>query len=122
MFKQVNLDLLTIKSKVMEFTCFTGTDVSKNELDFAVMRGKTLLFHKEIANTDQAINLFIKDLIKQPGFDWSSAVFCMEHTGIYNNYLLASLHKKKLTYGWRLPSRSSGHQVVYEARMIRWMR
>ncbi len=95
MFKQVNLDLLTIKSKVMEFTYFIGTDVSKNELDFAVMRGKTLLFHKEIANTEQAINLFIKDLIKQPGFDWAGAVFCMEHTGIYNNHLLASLHKKK---------------------------
>jgi transposase len=94
-FKQVNLDLLTINSKVMEFTYFIGTDVSKNELDFAVMRGKTLLFHKEIANTEAAIILFIKELIKLPEFDLAGAVFCMEHTGIYNNHLLVCLHKKK---------------------------
>lgn len=79
----------------MEFTYFIGTDVSKNKLDFAVMRGKTLLFHKEIANTEQAINLFIKELIKLPTFDWSSTIFCMEHTGIYNYHLLTCLHKKK---------------------------
>ena len=94
-FKQVNLDLLTIKSKVMEFTYFIGTDVSKNELDFAVMRGKTLLFHKEIANSEAAIILFIKELIKLPEFDLAGAVFCMEHTGIYNNHLLICLHNRK---------------------------
>jgi len=94
-FKQVNLDLLTINSKVMEFTYFIGTDVSKNELDFAVMNGKTLLFHKEIANTEEAISHFIKALIKLPQFDLGKAIFCMEHTGIYNNHLLVYLHKKK---------------------------
>lgn len=95
MFKQVNLDLLTINSKVMEFTYFIGTDVSKNELDFAVMNGKALLFHKEIANTEEAISHFIKELIKLPQFDLGKAIFCMEHTGIYNNHLLVYLHKKK---------------------------
>lgn len=79
----------------MEFTYFIGTDVSKNELDFAVMCGKTLLFHQEIANTEQAIALFIKGLDKLPAFDLGNAVFCMEHTGIYNNHLLVYLHKKK---------------------------
>jgi transposase len=79
----------------MEFTYFIGTDVSKNELDFAVMHGKALLFHKEIANTEQAISLFIKELLKLPQFDLRKAVFCMEHTGIYNNHLLGYLHKKK---------------------------
>ncbi|TZF86246.1 IS110 family transposase (plasmid) [Pedobacter sp. BS3] len=79
----------------MEFTYFIGIDVSKNELDFAVMRLNTLLFHREIANTEQAIGILIKELAKQPGFDWPNAVFCMEHTGIYNNHLLAFLHKKK---------------------------
>ena len=94
-FKQVNLDLLTINTKVMEFTYFIGTDVSKNELDFAVMQGKTLLFHKEIANTQEAIVFFIKELTKLPAFDLGNAIFCMEHTGIYNNHLLACLHRKK---------------------------
>jgi transposase len=93
-FKQVNLDLLTINNKVMEFTYFIGTDVSKNELDFAVMQGKTLLFHKEINNAQSEIIAFIKELDNLPGFNLATAVFCMEHTGIYNNHLLACLHKK----------------------------
>jgi transposase len=79
----------------MEFTYFIGIDVSKNELDFAVMRGNCLLFHKEIINTPESILPFIKELVKLPGFDLAKTVFCMEHTGIYNNHLLACLHKKK---------------------------
>jgi transposase len=78
----------------MEFTYFIGTDVSKNELDFAVMHGNTLLFHKEIANKPSEISAFIKELIKLDGFDLTRAVFCMEHTGIYNTHLLACLDKK----------------------------
>jgi transposase len=78
----------------MEFTYFIGIDVSKNELDFAVMQGKTLLFHKEIANSQESIILFIKDLLALPGLELTTAVFCMEHTGIYNSHLLACLHKK----------------------------
>lgn len=79
----------------MEFTFFIGTDVSKNELDFAVMQGKQLLFHREIENRPKPINAFLKELLKHPGFDLSKAVFCMEHTGIYNNHLLVCLHKMK---------------------------
>jgi len=79
----------------MEFEFFIGTDVSKNELDFAVMQGQRLLFHKEIANQPEAIKGFIKELTRLPGFDLSKGIFCMEHTGIYNNHLLACLYKKK---------------------------
>lgn len=79
----------------MEFTFFIGTDVSKNELDFAVMQGKQRLFHTEIENKVKAIHAFLKELLKLPGFDLSKAVFCMEHTGIYSNHLLVCLHKMK---------------------------
>lgn len=79
----------------MEFTYFIGIDVSKNELDFAVLKGKTPLFHKEILNQPSAIEIFIKELKKLPDFDIKQALFCMEHTGIYNNQILAALYKKK---------------------------
>lgn len=79
----------------MEFEFFIGIDVSKNELDFAVQQGKCFLFHREVANEPQAINAFIKELSKLPGFGRDKAVFCMEHTGIYNNHALACLYKKK---------------------------
>lgn len=79
----------------MEFEFFIGIDVSKNELDFAVQQGRHFLFHREIANDRGAINGFIKELGKLPGFNLSKAVFCMEHTGIYNNHSLTCLYKKK---------------------------
>lgn len=79
----------------MEFTYFIGIDVSKSELDFAVMQDRKLLFHREIENKTEAIHAFVKELGKQPGFDLDRAVFCMEHTGIYNNPILVYLHRKK---------------------------
>jgi transposase len=79
----------------MQFSYFIGCDVSKNELDFAVMEGKQLLFHKEISNTPEKIKNFIKEICKLPKFNLNEAVFCMEHTGIYSNHLLVYLHKKK---------------------------
>ncbi len=79
----------------MEFEFFIGIDVSKGELDFAVRQGERLLFHREIANETRAITSFIKDLCKLNGFVLNKAVFCMEHTGIYNNHVLACLYKKK---------------------------
>jgi len=79
----------------MEFEFFIGIDVSKNELDFAVQQGNCFLFHREVANEPVAINAFIKELSNLPGFKLSKAVFCMEHTGIYNNHALNCLHKKK---------------------------
>ena len=79
----------------MEFEFFIGIDVSRNELDFAVQHGERLLFHQEITNEPLAINAFIKALGKLPGFKLDKALFCMEHTGIYNNHSLACLYKKK---------------------------
>jgi transposase len=79
----------------MEFMYFIGTDVSKSELDLAVMYGKTLLFHRRIANTPAGIQPFLKELAKLPGFTLKTTVFCMEHTGIYNNHLLKVVHEKR---------------------------
>lgn len=79
----------------MEFDFFIGIDVSKNELDFAVQQGKCFLFHREVANEPGAINAFVKELGRLSGFKLSNALFCMEHTGIYNNHLLSCLYKKK---------------------------
>lgn len=79
----------------MEFEFFIGVDVSKNELDFSVQQGKCFLFHREIVNEPEAIKAFIKEISKLPGFDLNTAVFCMEHTGIYSNHLLSCLYQKK---------------------------
>jgi transposase len=79
----------------MKFTYYIGVDVSKNKLDIAVFKGSLFVYHKVIANNKIEINRFIKSLKELEGFSLSEAVFCMEHTGIYNNPLLVCLHKKK---------------------------
>ncbi|MDP3244291.1 MAG: IS110 family transposase [bacterium] len=79
----------------MEFTYFIGIDVSKNDLDFAVMQNKTFLFHKKISNSPAAIISLLKELVQLPDFTLRKAVFCMEHTGIYSNHLLGVLFKKQ---------------------------
>jgi transposase len=92
-FKTVNCLGYLKQNKAMEFTFFIGADISKNELDFSVMQGKQLLFHREIENNVKAVTAFLKELRKMRGFSLSETVFCMEHTGIYNNHLLVCLHK-----------------------------
>jgi transposase len=79
----------------MRFDFYIGIDVSKNELDFSVVKSSTELFHMETANSLDGIRAFIKKLKSEPGFDFDKCVFCMEHTGIYNNHLLDYLTKKK---------------------------
>jgi len=79
----------------MEFDFFIGIDVSKDELDFVVRSRQAFLFHREIANRPDAINNFIKELCRVPGLELDKAVFCMEHTGIYNNHSLSCLYKRK---------------------------
>jgi len=75
----------------MEFNLFVGTDVSKKTLDFAVVEQgeQKLTFNSE--NSIKGIEEFFKAFKKQHAFDLSNVVFCMEHTGIYNNHLLTYL-------------------------------
>ena len=81
--------------KPKKYTYFIGIDVSKNELDYSVMHGKKLLFHKEGKNEPLDIITFVEELKRLPNFVMTKAVFCMENTGFYCNHLLNSLKKFK---------------------------
>jgi transposase len=70
--------------------------VSKNELDFALIESNKVLFHLEVSNDKKGIEQFIKQIKTQyKGFSMDKCLFCMEHTGIYNNPLLNYLHLNK---------------------------
>lgn len=79
----------------MNYTHFIGIDVSKNTLDFAVLQGNEIVFQAREENGAQGIRNFMKQLKTLPGFRLEHAVFCMEHTGIYNQYLLEFLSHLK---------------------------
>ncbi len=78
----------------MQFDFFIGIDVSKNELDFSVVKSGTELFHLKTTNSLEGIKSFIK-IFKSKGYILSNALFCMEHTGIYNNPMLGYCTKQK---------------------------
>jgi len=79
----------------MNYNFFIGIDVSKKTLDFAVFKGKELHFKWVGENDEPGIKKFWGQLKLQQGFCVKEAMFCMEHTGIYNQYLLNFLYSKK---------------------------
>lgn len=79
----------------MNFENFIGIDVSKNELDFSVVKSGVELFHLETPNSILGIKLFLKKLKVECAWEFETTLFCMEHTGIYNNHLLDYLYKQK---------------------------
>ena len=75
---------------------FIGIDVSKHELDFALIESNKVIFHLEVTNDKKGIEQALKQIKNQfKEFSIDNSLFCMEHTGIYNNPLLNYLHQKK---------------------------
>lgn len=72
--------------KADEYTYFIGTDISKNKLDHAVYKGRTLLFHQVIRNDVTEISAFMEKVKKIRNFAMYRAVFVMENTGFYGNH------------------------------------
>ncbi|MBE9584623.1 transposase [Mucilaginibacter sp. JRF] len=84
---------MVIKDK--KFTYFIGIDVSRNELDFAVLHSGKFVLHKEVSNSTDAIALVVSELKLLPRLMISRTVFCMENTGLYCNHILTTLKKFK---------------------------
>ena len=96
----------------MKFDFFIGIDVSKNELDYSVVQAGVELFHLKTANSLDGIREFVKKF-KLKGGKLANTLFCMEHTGFYNNHLLEYLTKKKAAICLESPihiKKSSGLQ------------
>lgn len=90
----------------MNYKHFIGIDVSKEWLDFAVVEQNKIVFNLQTDNSLAGIQAFIKKVKKERDLEIEFSVFCMEHTGIYNNHSLEYLHKKKASI-WL----ESGYQI-----------
>ena len=80
----------------MDFRYFIGIDIAKDTLDWAVYNAQGLQFNTHTANTHAGISMVLTQLKALPEWNPKQAVFCMEHTGIYNAHLLEILHHAKL--------------------------
>jgi transposase len=80
----------------MDIHHYVGIDISKATLDWAVYDGKALVLQMTTSNTIIGIKTALRQLKKLVNWNLKQAVFCMEHTGIYNAHLLEFLHKASL--------------------------
>jgi transposase len=81
----------------MEFKFFVGVDVSKDKLDVAVWSESQWVFIGTLSNTQKEITKLLRLLRKNIQLDTSSALFCVEHTGMYSKPLLKALHQQHCT-------------------------
>lgn len=81
----------------MTFEHFIGIDVSKDTLDFCVRNQKSILLNTVCTNNKKGINALMRKLRKLTDFEMTSSLFCLEHTGIYNNHLVECLCTMKAT-------------------------
>lgn len=63
-----------------QYRYFIGVDVSKSELDFAVVEENQVLFHVEVSNDKKGIQDFFRRLKALEQGDIKHSLFCLEHT------------------------------------------
>ena len=68
---------------------FLGIDVSKDHLDIAIFKEGKVVDNKHIANNLKAIQTYLFSF--QDLYDVKESLFCMEHTGMYINWLVIAL-------------------------------
>src|ERR1051325_5144702 len=70
---------------------FIGIDVSKATLDVCIINAEGLNQHRQFLNNNTGYNKLSIWLRETEGFDFSSSLFCMEHTGIYTRQFVQYL-------------------------------
>ncbi|MGY4537037.1 transposase [Mucilaginibacter sp. UYNi724] len=84
--------------KPMKYKYFIGIDISKNKLDFAVVKDNKVLLQEVALNEPKAILAYLETLKERLSIKPSTTLFCMERTGIYGNHLIAMLWKRKFKF------------------------
>lgn len=81
----------------MDFCYFIGIDIAKETLDWALYSQQGLQLSTYTSNTLAGIKAALAEFKALPDWNPKQAVFCMEHTGIYNAHLLELLYELKLS-------------------------
>ena len=80
----------------MDFCYFIGIDIAKDTLDWAIYTQEGIQLSTHTPNTLVGIKAALAEFKPLPGWNPKQAVFCMEHTGIYNAHLLEFLYHQNL--------------------------
>lgn len=76
---------------------YIGIDISKDQLDYAILKGKTRMVQGKMSNTIESITAFTQQLYLTHGIKIKDCIFGLEHTGMYGNLLLKALNRAKAT-------------------------
>lgn len=98
---------------MMQFNFFVGIDVSKQTLDFSLVREGVELFAFQVGNTEAEIKAGVRKVKAFKKSSLQQILFCFEQTGIYNNALTTTLNAIKANIWIESPiqiKRSSGMQ------------
>ena len=79
----------------MEYKFFIGIDVSKDTLDIGLLFEANIetVKHQKVKNNDEGIEIMLHWLEQHESFAIGEALFCLEHTGMYNYPLLQFFSK-----------------------------
>ena len=80
---------------MQKYTYYIGIDVSKHTINACVLEQDTKVFETCVSNDLKGFKAFSKQL-KSHGIAPKKALFCLEHTGIYNHNLLVLDYRKCL--------------------------
>lgn len=80
----------------MDIRYYIGIDVSKSTLDWAVYANQRIVWQTQSENAPTPIRAVLKQLHALPGFNHSTCIVCMEHTGLYNAHALEVLFQAQL--------------------------
>ena len=78
------------------YTYFIGNDLGKSTIAVCVLNAQEkIVLEMSIANTKAGMEALLKRLEKLPDFSLNTALFCMEHTGIYCQPLVSFFYPKQ---------------------------
>lgn len=80
----------------MDFHHYVGIDIAKATLDWAVYSEQGTQLYFQTPNSVAGVKTGLQKLNTLAHWQPTKAVFCMEHTGIYNAHLLEYLDKLHL--------------------------
>lgn len=98
----------------MQNQYFIGIDVSKNSLNWAVCSANKIVLELVCANDIKSITKTVLGIQRQLQFKITTALFCLEHTGLYHTRLLKYLLSRGANI-WL----ESGSQIKYSMGDVR---
>lgn len=80
-----------MKGQLQLQSLYIGIDVAKLTLDVSCLNQAGQHFYEQFQNTRVGLQRLNRWLLQQEGFAYTTALFCMEHTGIYTRLLVEGL-------------------------------